>query len=132
MTSPGDSGAGAWPVTRPWVEDDDTEAVRPYAVTGGRTAPSVPVDLMALVRATGAVPDHHLEPEQLYAVHACAAEPRTVAEIAAALRRPVQVTKILISDLIGLGAVRLRTPAAAIGPTRERLLEKLLDGLENL
>ena len=126
MTSPGNG------VPRPWVEDDDTEAVRPYAVTGGRTTPSVPVDLMALVRATGAVPEHHLDPDQLHAVLACAREPRTVAELAAALRRPVQVTKILISDLIGLGAVRLRTPAAADGQTRERLLEKLLDGLEKL
>ncbi|MFI5952394.1 DUF742 domain-containing protein [Cryptosporangium sp. NPDC051539] len=121
-----------WPGSRPWVEDDDTEAVRPYAVTGGRTAPAVPIDLMALVRSTGAVPEHHLDPEQLHAVTVCSAEPRTVAEVAAALRRPVQVTKILISDLIGLGAVRLRTAAAAEGRNRERLLEKLLDGLENL
>ncbi|WP_035854435.1 DUF742 domain-containing protein [Cryptosporangium arvum] len=127
MTSPGEGRP------RPWVEDDETEAVRPYAVTGGRTTPSVPVDLMALVRATGSVPEHHLDPDQLYAVHACAREPRTVAELAATLRRPVQVTKILISDLIGLGAVRMRTPVAAIGGhTHERLLEKLLDGLENL
>lgn len=128
MTTPGEGV----PRPRPWVEDDDTEAVRPYAVTGGRTTPSVPVDLMALVRATGAVPDHHLDPDQMYAVHACAFQARTVAELAAALHRPVQVTKILVSDLIGLGAVRLRTPVATNGQARERLLEKLLDGLEKL
>jgi len=128
MTSPAD---GPWPGTRPWVEDDDTEAVRPYAVTGGRTTPSIPVDLMALVRATGTVPEHHLDPDQLHAVSACSGEPRTVAELAAALHRPVQVTKILVSDLIGLGAVRLRRPAVD-GDTRELLLEKLLNGLEKL
>jgi hypothetical protein len=129
MTSPADR---AWPGNRTWVEDDDTEAVRPYAVTGGRTSPAVPLELMSLVRATGTVPDTQLDPEQLQTVHMCRYEPCTVAEVAAALHRPVQVAKILISDLIGLGAVMPRAAAAADLAPRERLLEKLLDGLENL
>ena len=121
-----------WPRSRPWVEDDDTEAVRPYAVTGGRTSPTVPLGLMSLVRATGAVPDTQLDPEQLQAVNACRDEPCTIAEVAAAIQRPVQVAKILISDLIGLGAVVPRAAPEADSLPRERLLEKLLDGLENL
>ena len=121
-----------WPRNRTWVEDDDTEAVRPYAVTGGRTSPTVPLGLMTLVRATGAVPDAQLDLEQLQAVNACREEPCTIAEVAAAIQRPVQVAKILISDLIGLGAVVPRATAAADTLPRERLLEKLLDGLENL
>jgi hypothetical protein len=129
MTSQADH---PWPRNRTWVEDDDTEAVRPYAVTGGRTSPTVPLGLMSLVRATGTVPDAQLDLEQLQAVNACREEPCTIAEVAAAIQRPVQVAKILISDLIGLGAVVPRTISAADSLPRESLLEKLLDGLENL
>jgi hypothetical protein len=118
--------------SRPWVEDDDTEAVRPYAVTGGRTSPAHPLDLTSLVRATGNVPDWRLDPEHLQALDVCRDEPCTVAEVAAALNRPVQVAKILLSDLIRHGAVVPRLTIVTDVRPHDHLLEKLLDGLQNL
>jgi hypothetical protein len=115
---------------QPWV-DDDTEAVRPYAVTGGRTSPAHPLDLMSLVRATRTVPDGVLDPEHLQVLEMCRVEVCTIAEVAAYIRRPVQVAKILVSDLIRLGVVVPRIDGPPDRP-HNQVLEKLLDGLQNL
>jgi hypothetical protein len=128
MTSPADHNRVP---NQPWVEDDDTEAIRPYAVTGGRTSPAHPLDLMSLVRATRAVPDGILDPEHLQVLEVCRLEICTIAEVAALIQRPVQVAKILVSDLIRLGAVVPRLSGPKDRP-HSQTLEKLLDGLQNL
>ena len=105
---------------------------RPYTVTGGRTRPSTPLDLMSLVRATGRgglVPER-LGREHALALRVCRA-PTSVAEVAAHLRQPVMVTKVLLSDLIESGAVVARppTPPTEWAEKTPELLQAVLDGL---
>ena len=114
-------------------EQDDTELwERPYTVTNGRTHPSRPLDLMSLVRATGRgkVPAERLGREHAQALRLCHA-PISVAEVAAYLKQPVIVTKVVLSDLIESGAITTRSPStvAATDPVR---LKALLDGLRRL
>jgi hypothetical protein len=110
-------------------EDPGLFGVRPYAMTKGRTQPSTPLDLMSMVRATG---QGMVGPDQLGVEHAKALElcqnPTSVAEIAGRLRRPVTVTKVVLSDLIELGAVIAKfTPAEYRCDTA--VLEAVIDGL---
>jgi len=115
---------GATPDAELWV--------RPYTVINGRTRPSTVLDLTSLVRATG---KGLVGPEQLGHEHAQALQlchsPTSVAEVAAHLRQPVMVAKVLLSDLIDSGAITARFPAV-LGTTDPALLEKLLDGLRRL
>jgi uncharacterized protein DUF742 len=80
---------------------DDGLWERPYLVTGGRTRPSIELDLMSLVRATG---QGRIAPGELGREHAVALglcrTPVSVAEVAARLLQSVMVTKVLLSDLI--------------------------------
>jgi hypothetical protein len=110
-------------------EDPDLFGVRPYAMTKGRTQPSKPLDLMSQVRATGR---GMVGPSQLGVEHAKALalcqNPTSVAEIAGLLRRPVTVTKVVLSDLIELGAVIAKfTPAEYSNDPA--ILQAVIDGL---
>lgn len=103
---------------------------RPYTATAGRTRPSMPLDMMSLVAATGAI-----SPEQLHLEHAQALRlcdtPTAVTEVAAVLKLPIAVTKILLADLVVAGAATAHTPRL-VDSTNPVLLKRLLDGLRNL
>lgn len=110
-------------------EDHDLFGVRPYAMTSGRTQPSTPLDLMSLVRATGRcmVAPNRLGVEHSKALELCQS-PTSVAEISGMLRRPVNVTKVVLSDLIELDAVIAKfTPAEY--SSDPAILEAVIDGL---
>lgn len=111
-----------------WVDDAAGPLVRPYTVTAGRTRPTVHLDMLSLVVATDAVPPD-LDREHATALDLCRA-PTSVAEIAAQLRLPVAVTKVLISDLVDRRALTTHAAHTAADPTDRALLEKLLDGLQ--
>ncbi|MFF7903830.1 DUF742 domain-containing protein [Streptomyces sp. NPDC088817] len=113
---------------RPWLDDEAGRLVRPFTVSDGRTRPSVALDLMSQVMATGAAPPVHLGPEHGQALDLCRA-PLPVAEIAAHLKLPAVVTKVLLSDLVDCGALTTRPPAYHHHPTDRALLEAVLDGL---
>lgn len=80
--------------------------VRPYLFTGGRTRPSptvaLPVEAMltstAVARATAAM----LPPEQRRIVESCVTA-RSVAELAAEIRAPITVARVLVADLYTAG-----------------------------
>jgi hypothetical protein len=120
MRGPDDAGT---------AEDPGLLGVRPYAMTSGRTQPSTPLDLMSLVRATGSgmVGKSQLGVEHSKALELCQS-PTSVAEVAALLHRPVTVTKVVLSDLIELGAV-----IAKFAPSEysndPAILEAVIDGL---
>lgn len=107
--------------------------VRPYTATNGRTHPSVVLDLMSLVKATGraTVALDRLGYEHAQALRLCRV-PIAVAEVAAYLRQPANVAKVLLSDLIDVGAVVARPPAADSYTDNPEILEALLVGLRNL
>lgn len=107
--------------------------VRPYTATYGRTQPSTALDLMSLVKATGRgrVSLDRLGYEHAQALRLCRA-PIAVAEVAAHLHQPANVAKVLLSDLIDVGAVITRPPAADSYTNNPEILEALLVGLRNL
>ncbi|TXS65051.1 DUF742 domain-containing protein [Streptomyces sp. sk2.1] len=112
----------------PLLDDAAGRLIRPYTVSNGRTRPTAVLDLLSLVMATGTEPQIHLGPEHSVALGLCG-DPTSVAEIAAHLRLPAVVTKVLVSDLVDCGAVTAHPPAFQDMPTDRSLLEAVLDGL---
>ncbi|WP_330310378.1 MULTISPECIES: DUF742 domain-containing protein [unclassified Streptomyces] len=112
----------------PWLDDAAGRLVRPYTVSNGRTRPTTALDLLSQVMATGATPLGYLGPEHSQALELCRM-PVSVAEIAAHLKLPAVVTKVLLSDLVDCGALTTKPPSFHHNPTDRSLLEAVLDGL---
>jgi Protein of unknown function (DUF742) len=117
------------PNDEPWLDDDAGRLVRPYTVSNGRTRPTTALDMLSMVMATGRPTPEHLDLDHAKALGLCHT-PTSVAEIAAHLRLPVVVTKVLVSDLVDAGNVTTRPPGPAADPTDRSVLEALLDGLQ--
>jgi Protein of unknown function (DUF742) len=113
-----------------WLDDAAGPLVRPYTVSAGRTRPTVELDMLSLVVATGHSPPA-MEPEHTKAFGLCRT-PTSVAEVAAHLRLPLVVTKVLLADLVDCRAMTTRAPHTAADRTDRALLEKLLDGLQHI
>ncbi|HWG65520.1 MAG TPA: DUF742 domain-containing protein [Streptosporangiaceae bacterium] len=114
-----------------WLDADGGRLVRPYAVSEGRTSPAIKLDMMSLVMTTGRVPMIEMDPDREQTLTICA-EPTPIAEIAARLRLPAVVTKIIICDLQDAGAVITRPPREATDLHDPSLLQAVLDGLQRL
>ncbi|WP_336203952.1 DUF742 domain-containing protein [Nonomuraea sp. LPB2021202275-12-8] len=128
--------------TEGFEEDSaDEPLVRPYTITGGRTAPERDdFTLITLVTAiSGVFPEtgrglRRMQPEHRVILALCR-RPLAVAEVASALNLPVSVTKILIGDLIESGQMRARPPLAFAqsgGFPDMAILEAVRDGLREL
>jgi hypothetical protein len=115
-----------------WYDDDAGPLVPLYAVTGGRAhSGRYELDLITLVVAVA--PDVHaplVEPEQADVLWACA-YPSSVAEVAAAVRLPVGVAKVLISDLVERNYIMFRSTWQPCSPDLE-MMQRVLDGIRNL
>ncbi|MCX5215766.1 DUF742 domain-containing protein [Kitasatospora sp. NBC_00240] len=105
---------------------------RPYVVTGGRTHSTHDLDLASLVKASRAGHGMTLESEHEHAFTLCLHGPVSVAELAARMRLPVQVVKVLLSDLLSAGAMVPAMPTVTVNPADPILLEALLAGLRAL
>jgi hypothetical protein len=110
--------------------------VRPYARTGGRTKPGRDLDLEALVLPTTngreAWDSPLLSPEHHSVIEICRSSV-SVAEIAAQLRVPLGVARIIIADMVDLGLVEVLKTAAADGDERDPVfLRRVLSGLQRL
>lgn len=108
--------------------------VRPYLTTGGRTEVDPRVRVDSTVMATG-----RIDPSQIRADHGQALDlcrrPASVAELAAQLGQTVQITKVLVSDLIGVNAVIMRDAPHVTTRAHEpdlTILEAVLSGLRKL
>jgi hypothetical protein len=112
-----------------WFDDDAGRLVRPYTVSNGRTQPSTNMELLSWVVATGRVPRGYLEPDHARALRLCGG-PTTVAEIAAHLKLPAAITKVVLSDLVDCGAVSTRAPGPVADPNDRSVLEAVLNGLQ--
>ncbi len=112
-----------------WLDGDEGRLVRPYAVSNGRTSPSVRLALLSMVRSTGEVAPTRLKPEHAQALALCR-EAASVAEIAERLRLPAAVTKVVLSDLVDCGAVTTEPPRPEGEPANRVILERVLDGLQ--
>jgi hypothetical protein len=116
--------------TEAWFDDP---LVRPYAVTGGRTrSKTIGLDLITLVvamRTPAEVGD--VEPECLRILQACQ-NPISVVEVAAKVDLPLQVVKVLLSDLIAQHLVIFRSAESASELPSQQVLQAVLDGIRNL
>lgn len=113
----------------PWLDDDAGRLVRPYTVSNGRTRPTTRMELLSWVVATGQTPRGHLDPDHALALRLCG-KPITVAEVAAHLKLPAAITKVVLSDLVTCGAVSTRAPSPAADATDLKVLEAILHGLQ--
>lgn len=118
----------------PWFDDAAGPLVRPYALTRGRTmGAGQDLDILTVVVvAEVAPPLRRTEPEYAQIVRLCTV-PQTVAEVAANLKLPLAVAKILVGDLIGEGHLIFRSPVQAeTGPGDLNVLRAVLDGIRKL
>lgn len=103
--------------------------VRPFVVTGGRTAPvderlRIESQVIATLLAATCVLDF----ECRRIVDLCSA-PLSVAEIAAALDLPLIVARVLVADLAAVGAVAVQEQDASVS---RAVLERILEGVRAL
>jgi hypothetical protein len=112
-----------------WFDDAAGRLIRPYTVSDGRTEPTIRMDLLSMVIATGRRPQGQLGPDHAQALVLCHSV-TTVAEIAARLRLPAVVTKILLSDLVDWGVVDARAPDPMADSSNPAVLETILNALE--
>ena len=141
MTTPPD-GTDDEPLARPFLggaaapvgdtSDGDTDGVRPYVITSGRTPSGPAMPLESLVRTTerGETAPAAYEAARILAL---CRRPQSVAELSAHLGVPVGVVRVLVADLI---TAELLTTGA--GPTVRDLaadptfLERLMLGVAAL
>ncbi len=100
-----------------------------YALTGGRTRSAgrdLPVETMVTTTADGIRRVVDLRFEQRDIVLLCR-RPQSVAEVAARLRVPLGVARVLVSDLTAAGRLAVHLPTDE-RPDRA-VLERLLSGL---
>lgn len=109
--------------------------VRPYAVTRGRTRPRLEIAIEALVETTprGRRDAGSGSREQQVIAGLCDSHVQSLAEIAAQLRLPLGVARVLVADMAEDGLVVVYEPTAieddVVGTD---LLERVLSGLRRL
>ncbi|MPZ80144.1 MAG: DUF742 domain-containing protein [Actinophytocola sp.] len=108
--------------------------VRPYTKTGGRTRSDYDLAIEALVSTSdrGKAPDAAVLPEHRSICGLCL-DTRSVAEVAAHLRLPLGVARVLIGDMAGMGLVLIHQSGMVVGdrPSIE-FMERVLSGLRRL
>jgi hypothetical protein len=121
-----------------WKRRDSGPVVRPYALTGGRTEPAdgEVLDLIAVVVATSKAGASGTEASRRTPEHRkiveLAQQPTTVADIASGTALPVGVVRVLLADLIMLGAIKVVRQRSAKEMPSDNLLREILNGLRAL
>jgi hypothetical protein len=117
--------------------DDQTYAVRPYAVTGGRTRTTTnePLPVEALVESLGGHDDIGLTPERRKILELTRDQYLSVAELSAHVKLPVGIMRVLVSDLADAGKLRIHGSGAVSNTapaTSLSVLESVLNGISSL
>ena len=120
--------------SQPWTPDDDAPSarvVRPYTLTGGRTAPKVELPFEATLRREVGGPEDPTDANLLRILKLC--DKRSVAEVSAHVHMPIGVVRVLLGDLIEQGHVRVQATLSEDSSHDERreLIERTLRGLRN-
>ena len=122
-------------------EEPTGALVRPYAVTRGRTRPRLEIAIEALVETTvrgrsdaagGGRGGHGREHQHIATL--CDGKVQSLAEIAARMRLPLGVTRVLIADMAADGLVAVYEPTSfdSNDSVGTELLERVLSGLRRL
>jgi hypothetical protein len=121
----GDAGGSSEPVGR-------APAIRPFLLTtgrvsGGGTAPPIPVETQIVSTSAGLSVLHSLTFEHHDIVAACR-RPQSVAELAARLRLHLNVVRVLAEDLRAAGHLAVHRPNARNAQDLS-VLRRVIDGL---
>lgn len=115
---------------------DDLPLVRPYSRTGGRTRSNLDLAIETLVSTSdlGRARSNQLDGTHQPIAELCA-QSRSVAEVAALMRIPLGVARVLVSDMVGLGLVVVHQQAVEAevgGGVPIALMQRVLAGLHRL
>ncbi|NUR31021.1 MAG: DUF742 domain-containing protein [Catenulispora sp.] len=121
------------PETR-WFDDEAGPVVRLYALTRGRARPVREVfDLLALITIRGRpAPEAGFGPEHTAVLDLCDPAPRSVVDLASDCGLPLGVVRVILSDLLEAGCVRVSSPTALADLPDERILREVINGLRAL
>lgn len=116
---------------------DETHAVRPYAVTGGRVrSETADFPVEALVEALpGAQRRLGLTQEKRAIIERTASQYLSIAELSAYIELPVGVVRIVVADLVDERSVRVHgvSSSSDYSPaTTMSVLESVLNGISSL
>jgi len=135
------NGEDEGPLARPFLDrplHDGPETpgggddVRPYLVTGGRTRAASGLTLEALVRTTSRGRSAYATFESAQALALCV-EIQSIAEVAARLRLPLGVARVLVGDLAAAGLVEVCGAPQALDLGEDpAFLERLIHGVAAL
>ncbi|MFD3509652.1 DUF742 domain-containing protein [Nocardia sp. NPDC058666] len=90
------------------IDDSQDSFVRPFVITAGRTVPVLDgLRIETLVHAPPSALSAPLRFEERTVVTLCLG-PHSIAEIGAALRVPIGIAKVIVSDLAAAGHVTVR------------------------
>jgi hypothetical protein len=117
-------------VSEQGVTNGISSFVRPYVLTRGRTRSPYELSIEALVSVVPMAVQGPAAAEHEAVMTLCQ-EPRSVAEIAALVRVPLGVARVILGDLVAAGAVAVQRTAGAAGPDLA-LMERVLAGLRRL
>jgi hypothetical protein len=112
---------------------DTGDPDRLYTVTGGRSHADDSFDLVTLI-VSECRPTAGMQSEHARILELCH-HPTAVVEIAAELKLPITVVRILLGDLLDMGRITARHPRAAQSVASlpdTALLKEVLHGLRNL
>jgi len=122
------------PVGGAAAEETSSGLVRPYFRTRGRTRPSYDLAIEALVSTSerGRALERVRVPEHRSICGLCL-DTRSVAEVAAYLRLPLGVARVLIGDVVEQGLVMIHSTTSVVGdrPSIE-FMERVLSGLRRI
>ena len=103
--------------------------VRPYTITSGRTHSTVALPMEATLRVEPAEVGTSMSAAALQVLEVC--DRRSVAECAALVKMPIGVVRVLLSDLVEHGFIRVQATITENSSKDERieLIERTLRGL---
>ncbi|WP_024875249.1 DUF742 domain-containing protein [Saccharomonospora piscinae] len=115
--------------------EESSGLVRPYFRTKGRTKPDYDLAIEALISTSERgrrlekvrVPEHR-------SICGMCLDTRSVAEVAALLRMPLGVVRVLVGDVAGLGLVLVHTASSSMVGDRPSIefMERVLSGLRRI
>ena len=124
------------PLERAPVDEDHSAAangVRAYAMTGGRSHASGVLEFETMLQSTGGGREAitAMKFERAEILRLCQSDPQSVAELAALLRVPIGVVRVVAADLVSEGMLESFQPSANVADD-VFLIARLIAGVRSL